>query len=83
MIAFMYKRYAHTLYMLTVLCCSVDPDDIYEDVQRPPTHRSNSNGWSSSEFEDYDELSDSEAKSQALSSSKVPETQRSSLGNAH
>ncbi|XP_034091832.1 rho guanine nucleotide exchange factor 10-like protein isoform X3 [Gymnodraco acuticeps] len=36
-----------------------DVDDIYEDIQR--TDQCGSSGWSSSEFESYDELSDSEA----------------------
>ncbi|XP_022617369.1 rho guanine nucleotide exchange factor 10-like protein [Seriola dumerili] len=46
-------------------------DDIYEDIQRPD-HRG-SNGWSSSEFDSYDELSDSETVSPpARSSSKLP-----------
>ncbi|XP_031735680.1 rho guanine nucleotide exchange factor 10-like protein isoform X2 [Anarrhichthys ocellatus] len=44
-----------------------DVDGIYEDIQRPG-HRG-SNGWSSSEFESYDELSDSETVPPA--SSKV------------
>ncbi|KAJ4933832.1 hypothetical protein JOQ06_006641, partial [Pogonophryne albipinna] len=35
-----------------------DVDDIYEDIQR--TDQCGSSGWSSSEFESYDELSDSE-----------------------
>ncbi|KAK2898072.1 rho guanine nucleotide exchange factor 10-like protein isoform X2 [Channa argus] len=35
-----------------------DVDDIYEDIQRPDC--CGSNGWSSSEFESCDELSDSE-----------------------
>ncbi|XP_070766530.1 rho guanine nucleotide exchange factor 10-like protein [Enoplosus armatus] len=47
-----------------------DVDDIYEDIQRPD-HRG-SNGWSSSEFESYDELSDSETVPPARSSSKLP-----------
>lgn len=36
----------------------MDVDNIYEDIQRPDHH--GSNGWSSSEFDSYDELSDSE-----------------------
>nr|XP_020485961.1 rho guanine nucleotide exchange factor 10-like protein [Labrus bergylta] len=49
-----------------------DVDDIYEDIQRPDHHRS-SNGWSSSEFESYDEMSDSGSVSPtAQSSSKLP-----------
>ncbi|XP_068589224.1 rho guanine nucleotide exchange factor 10-like protein [Cebidichthys violaceus] len=47
-----------------------DVDGIYEDIQRPD-HRG-SNGWSSSEFESYDELSDSETVPPARSSSKLP-----------
>ncbi|KAM7405481.1 hypothetical protein PAMP_012740 [Pampus punctatissimus] len=46
-----------------------EADDIYEDIQRPD-HRV-SNGWSSSEFESYDELSDSETAPPARSSSKL------------
>ncbi|KAG7224341.1 hypothetical protein INR49_004648 [Caranx melampygus] len=47
-------------------------DDIYEDIQRPD-HRG-SNGWSSSEFDSYDELSDSETvpPSARNSNSKLP-----------
>ncbi|XP_051281958.1 rho guanine nucleotide exchange factor 10-like protein isoform X3 [Dicentrarchus labrax] len=48
----------------------VDVDDIYEDIQRPD--HCGSNGWSFSEFENYDELSDSETVPVALSSSKLP-----------
>ncbi|XP_041654440.1 rho guanine nucleotide exchange factor 10-like protein isoform X1 [Cheilinus undulatus] len=50
-----------------------DVDNIYEDIQRPDLHRS-SNGWSSSEFESYDETSDSEAVPPTAknSSSKLP-----------
>ncbi|XP_027142070.1 rho guanine nucleotide exchange factor 10-like protein [Larimichthys crocea] len=47
-----------------------DVDDIYEDIQTP--HHRGSNGWSSSEFESYDEMSDNEAVSPAHSSSKLP-----------
>lgn len=49
-----------------------DVEDIYEDVQRPDHHRG-SNGWSSSEFESYDEMSDGETlpPSAQGSSSKV------------
>ncbi|XP_045065338.1 rho guanine nucleotide exchange factor 10-like protein isoform X3 [Coregonus clupeaformis] len=48
-------------------------DDIYEDVQRPESHHGTNNGWSDSEFESYDEQSDSETKipTVARSSSKV------------
>ncbi|KAL1021346.1 hypothetical protein UPYG_G00012080 [Umbra pygmaea] len=37
-------------------------DDIYEDIQRPESHHCANNGWSDSEFESYDEQSDSETK---------------------
>ncbi|XP_010874041.2 rho guanine nucleotide exchange factor 10-like protein isoform X4 [Esox lucius] len=37
-------------------------DDIYEDIQRPESHHGTHNGWSDSEFESYDEQSDSETK---------------------
>ncbi|XP_037629561.1 rho guanine nucleotide exchange factor 10-like protein isoform X2 [Sebastes umbrosus] len=47
-----------------------DVDDIYEDIQRPD-HRG-SNSWSSSEFESYDELSDSDTVPPAHSTSKLP-----------
>ena len=47
------------------------PDDIYEDIQRPTDRHGSNNGWSSSEFESYDELSDSETKPPVRSSSKV------------
>ncbi|XP_078026510.1 rho guanine nucleotide exchange factor 10-like protein isoform X2 [Epinephelus lanceolatus] len=47
-----------------------DVDDIYEDIQRPD--HCGSNGWSSSEFESYDELSDSDTVPPADSSSKLP-----------
>nr|XP_020440941.1 rho guanine nucleotide exchange factor 10-like protein isoform X2 [Monopterus albus] len=43
-----------------------DVDNIYEDIQRPG--HQGSNGWSSSEFESYDDLSDSEAVPPARSS---------------
>ncbi|XP_041712028.1 rho guanine nucleotide exchange factor 10-like protein isoform X2 [Coregonus clupeaformis] len=48
-------------------------DDIYEDVQRPESHHGTNNGWSDSEFESYDEQSDSETKipTVARSSSKL------------
>ncbi|KAM8864187.1 rho guanine nucleotide exchange factor 10-like protein isoform 3-T3 [Spinachia spinachia] len=46
-----------------------DADDIYEDIQRPD--HQGSNGWSSSEFESYDELSDGENFPTARRSSKV------------
>ncbi|KAG8002371.1 Rho guanine nucleotide exchange factor 10-like protein [Nibea albiflora] len=51
-----------------------DVDDIYEDIQTP--HHRGSNGWSSSEFESYDEMSDSEAISSVHSSSKLPDVLR-------
>lgn len=35
---------------------------LYEDVQRDSGPRHADNGWSSSEFESYDEQSDNEAK---------------------
>ncbi|XP_062271880.1 rho guanine nucleotide exchange factor 10-like protein isoform X2 [Scomber scombrus] len=37
-------------------------DDIYEDVQRDSAPVNTDNGWSSSEFESYDEQSDNESK---------------------
>lgn len=40
----------------------VSPDMIYEDVQRDGAPPYADNGWSSSEFESYDEQSDNEAK---------------------
>ncbi|XP_062315464.1 rho guanine nucleotide exchange factor 10-like protein isoform X2 [Osmerus eperlanus] len=46
-------------------------DDIYEDIQRPTDRHGSNNGWSSSEFESYDELSDSETKPPVRSSSKL------------
>ncbi|KAM8753703.1 rho guanine nucleotide exchange factor 10-like protein isoform 2-T2 [Acanthopagrus schlegelii] len=48
-----------------------DVDDIYEDIQRPD--QCGSSSWSSSEFESYDDLSDSETLPPACSSnSKLP-----------
>ncbi|XP_069567386.1 rho guanine nucleotide exchange factor 10-like protein isoform X1 [Brachyistius frenatus] len=41
---------------------SPDEDMIYEDVQRESGPKQADNGWSSSEFESYDEQSDNEAK---------------------
>lgn len=38
------------------------PDMIYEDVQKDSGPLDADNGWSSSEFESYEEQSDSEAK---------------------
>ena len=56
------------LFICRHLC--VDVDDIYEDIQRPD--QCGSNIWSSSEFESYDDLSDSETLPPACSSnSKV------------
>lgn len=40
----------------------VFPDMIYEDVQRESVPQGADNGWSSSEFESYDEQSDNETK---------------------
>lgn len=40
----------------------VSPDMIYEDVQKDSVPLEADNGWSSSEFESYEEQSDSEAK---------------------
>lgn len=42
-------------------------DMIYEDVQRDSGPLNADNGWSSSEFESYDEQSDNEAKLPAKS----------------
>lgn len=54
------------------LCVSVSVcvagDMIYEDVQKEEVPQGPNNGWSSSEFESYDEQSDSE---KAASRSKV------------
>ncbi|XP_061748188.1 rho guanine nucleotide exchange factor 10-like protein isoform X4 [Nerophis ophidion] len=41
---------------------SPDDDTLYEDVQRDSGHPVAGNGWSSSEFESYDEQSDGESK---------------------
>lgn len=49
-------------------------DDIYEDVQRPDC--CGSNGWSSSEFESCDELSDGDAAPTTSSNRKVAEPPR-------
>lgn len=46
------------------------PDMIYEDVQRDSRPLDADNGWSSSEFESYDEQSDAEPK--LPTRSKVP-----------
>ncbi|XP_018535020.1 rho guanine nucleotide exchange factor 10-like protein isoform X1 [Lates calcarifer] len=46
---------------------SPDEDMIYEDVQRDSGPLNADNGWSSSEFESYDEQSDNEAKLPAKS----------------
>lgn len=45
-----------------VMCFCVSPDMIYEDVQKDSGPLDADNGWSSSEFESYEEQSDSEAK---------------------
>ncbi|KAL2104173.1 hypothetical protein ACEWY4_001041 [Coilia grayii] len=42
-------------------------DQVYEDVQRPDEVQGTDNGWSSSEFESYDEQSDEETKPPARS----------------
>ncbi|XP_076133496.1 rho guanine nucleotide exchange factor 10-like protein isoform X2 [Alosa pseudoharengus] len=42
-------------------------DQVYEDVQRPDDLQGTDNGWSSSEFESYDEQSDEETKPPARS----------------
>ncbi|KPP73385.1 hypothetical protein Z043_107540 [Scleropages formosus] len=42
-------------------------DDIYEDMERDEDVRGRGNGWSSSEFESYDEHSDGECKAPARS----------------
>ncbi|KAM6927256.1 rho guanine nucleotide exchange factor 10-like protein [Xenentodon cancila] len=54
---------------------SPDEDMIYEDVQRDANPLKANNGWSSSEFESYDEQSDSEAK-QPARSKLSPEVRR-------
>ena len=46
--------------MCNILECLTDM--IYEDVQRDSGPLNADNGWSSSEFESYDEQSDNEAK---------------------
>ncbi len=48
------------LLMCNAFVCSADM--IYEDVQRDSGPLDPDNGWSSSEFESYDEQSDSETK---------------------
>ncbi|XP_061748186.1 rho guanine nucleotide exchange factor 10-like protein isoform X2 [Nerophis ophidion] len=54
---------------------SPDDDTLYEDVQRDSGHPVAGNGWSSSEFESYDEQSDGESK--APTRSKLsPEVRR-------
>ncbi|XP_024125969.1 rho guanine nucleotide exchange factor 10-like protein isoform X2 [Oryzias melastigma] len=50
--------------------CPAEADMIYEDVQRDNGALQADNGWSSSEFESYDEHSDNEAKLPARS--KLP-----------
>ncbi|XP_034540176.1 rho guanine nucleotide exchange factor 10-like protein [Notolabrus celidotus] len=54
---------------------SPDDDMIYEDVQRDSGPVDANNGWSSSEFESYDEQSDNEAK-QPTKSKLTPEVRR-------
>ncbi|KAM7401713.1 hypothetical protein PAMP_017008 [Pampus punctatissimus] len=54
---------------------SPDEDMIYEDVQRDTGPRDADNGWSSSEFESYDEQSDNESK-QPTRSKLSPEVLR-------
>lgn len=55
--------------MLSYTCLlSVSVDLIYEDVQREEGQDGPNNDWSSSEFESYDEQSDSE---RATTRSKV------------
>ncbi|XP_028848367.1 rho guanine nucleotide exchange factor 10-like protein isoform X4 [Denticeps clupeoides] len=50
-------------------------DMIYEDVQSPDDHMGPDNGWSSSEFESYDEQSDGDSK--PTTRSKIsPDVQR-------
>lgn len=51
--------------MCRVFACAADM--IYEDVQRDSGPVQANNGWSSSEFESYDEQSDNEAKLPARS----------------
>lgn len=51
--------------LLCVFVCSADM--IYEDVQRESGPLEANNGWSSSEFESYDEQSDNDAKLPARS----------------
>lgn len=45
----------------------VFPDMIYEDVQREGGPQGADNGWSSSEFESYDDQSDNDTKLPARS----------------
>ncbi|XP_029357605.1 rho guanine nucleotide exchange factor 10-like protein isoform X2 [Echeneis naucrates] len=54
---------------------SPDEDMIYEDVQRDSGPINANNGWSSSEFESYDEQSDNETK-QPTRSKLSPEVRR-------
>lgn len=44
------------------MCFYLSSDMIYEDVQKDCGPLDADNGWSSSEFESYEEQSDSEAK---------------------
>lgn len=48
--------------LMLVMCFCVSSDMIYEDVQKDSGPLDADNGWSSSEFESYEEQSDSEAK---------------------
>lgn len=52
---------AHSFWCVISFSC-VFPDMIYEDVQRESGPLGADNGWSSSEFESYDEQSDNETK---------------------
>lgn len=49
------------------MCLCVSPDLIYEDVQKDGGPLDADDGWSSSEFESYEEQSDSEARPAARS----------------
>jgi hypothetical protein len=44
------------------VCVCLSGDMIYEDVHREEMPQGAGNGWSSSEFESYDEQSDTESK---------------------
>lgn len=56
--------------MCNVIVCLADM--IYEDVQRDSGPLDADNGWSSSEFESYDEQSDSETKLPTRSKVALP-----------